>query len=101
MREISVVVRNLRTVNTRAEENPLQDTPDILPTSNRSPLTYVESDHGEEEILTPNVILWGQNAYTFKPDELDEDETSWVQKRLELARQHAWSRWRKEYTCMD
>ena len=26
---------------------------------NNRPLTYVESDHREENILTPNVILWG------------------------------------------
>ncbi len=67
---------------------------DIERNVNNRPLTYV----GEEEILTPNnVILWGQNAYTIEPEALDEEETSRVQKRLELARQHAWSRWRKEY----
>ena len=67
---------------------------DIERNLNNRPLTYVESGHGEEQILTPNVILWGQNAYTM---ESDEEETSRQQKRLELARQHAWNRWHKEY----
>ena len=28
--------------------------------------TYVESDNGEELVLTPNVIMWGQNSYPVK-----------------------------------
>ena len=35
---------------------------DIERDLNYRPLSYVESKHGEEEILTPNVILWRQNA---------------------------------------
>ncbi|XP_028415673.1 uncharacterized protein LOC114539152 [Dendronephthya gigantea] len=70
---------------------------DIERNLNNRPLTYVESDHSEEQVLTPNVILWGQNACTIEPDETFDDEISKVQKRLEVAKQHAWSRWRKEY----
>ena len=29
---------------------------------NNHPLTYVESDGGEEQILTPNTIMWGQQS---------------------------------------
>ena len=27
------------------------------------PLTYVESDGGNEKVLTPNMIMWGQDAH--------------------------------------
>ena len=30
---------------------------------NNRPLTYLESDGGEEQVLTPNVLMWGQNAH--------------------------------------
>ena len=31
--------------------------------SNNRPLTYLESDGGDEHVLTPNVLLWVQNAH--------------------------------------
>ena len=40
------------------------------------PLTYVEAE-GEEEMLTPNVIMWGSDAHLIEDIELieaDEDE---------------------------
>ena len=45
------------------------------------------------------MTLWGQNAYTIESSEGDfeEEQTSCMQKRLELARQHAWSRLQREY----
>ena len=30
---------------------------------NNRPLTYVEAEGGDEEVLTPNMILWGRDAY--------------------------------------
>ena len=30
---------------------------------NNRPLTYMESETGEEQVLTPNMIMWGQEAY--------------------------------------
>ena len=70
---------------------------DIARHLNNRPLTYVESNNEDEQILTPNILLWGQNAYAIEEPNGDEDEINRVKKRLELARQHAWSRWRNEY----
>ena len=70
---------------------------DIVRHLNNRPLTYVESNNEDEQILTPNILLWGQNAHAFEEPNGDEDEITRVKKRLELARQHAWSRWRNEY----
>ena len=71
---------------------------DIERNLNNRPLTYIEGDQSDQQVLTPNVILWGQNAYTIgSEDDFDEEQTSRMQKRLKLARQHAWSRWQREY----
>jgi hypothetical protein len=65
---------------------------------NNRPLTYVESSQEEQQILTPNTILWGQNSYALgELNEQEDDEVSRLHKRLTLARQHAWSRWQREY----
>ncbi len=64
---------------------------------NNRPLTYVESDNGEEQVLTPNVIMWGQNSYTIEDIEVEVDEISKLHARLTLKRQQAWRRWKKEY----
>ena len=64
---------------------------------NNRPLTYLESDGGEEQVLTPNVLMWGQNAYAVEEAEEDGDEASKLQKRLNEAKQHAWRRWKHEY----
>ena len=69
---------------------------DIKRNMNNRPLTYVGSDHEQQQVLTPNVIPLGQNAHTIEP-EGDDNETNRMQKRLAVARQHAWSRWQKEY----
>ena len=65
---------------------------------NNRPLTYVESSQEEEQILTPNTILWGQDSYALgEINEMEDDEVCRLHKRLTLARQHAWSRWQNEY----
>ena len=64
---------------------------------NNRPLRYVESETGEERVLTPNAIMWGQDAYTVEDMELDGDEVSRSQVRLNEKRQHVWQRWKKEY----
>ena len=33
---------------------------------NNRPLTYVECDGGDEQELTPNMLLWGQNAHAIE-----------------------------------
>ena len=35
---------------------------DIEKHLNNRPLTYVESDEGEPQTLTPNILMWGQDA---------------------------------------
>ena len=67
---------------------------------NNRPLTYVESNQEEEQVLTPNTILWGQNSYALGEVNEQEDDDGVVgalHKRLTLARQHAWTRWQREY----
>ena len=64
---------------------------------NNRPLTYVESHLGEDRLLIPNVIMWGQGAYTIDDDTEDEEELRGFEKRLNQARQRAWSRWKREY----
>ena len=66
---------------------------------NNRPLTYVESSQEEEQILTPNTMLWGQNSYALGDlsEEEDENEVRSLYKRLTMARQQALSRWQREY----
>ena len=69
---------------------------DVEKNLNNRPLTYLDSDGGEEQVLTPNVLMWGQNAHPIE-GEKDEEETSALNKRLREAKNHAWKRWRHEY----
>ena len=47
--------------------------------------------------MTPNVLMWGQNAHEIEEIEEDRDEVSRLYKRLKEAKQHAWKRWKHEY----
>ena len=72
---------------------------DIERNLNNCPLTYVEAE-GEEEVLTPNVIMRGRDAYPIEDIELIEDDKeklTKMNKRLEEAKAHAWRRWKREY----
>ena len=64
---------------------------------NNRPLTYVESDGGDEKVLTPNIIMWGQDAHIVEDIEVEENQLTKLYRRLNTAKQHAWSRWQKEY----
>ena len=70
---------------------------DIERHMNNRPLTYIESEVGEGKVLTPNSIMWGQNAHTLEDLEVDVDSVTKFQRRLENARAHVWSRWSREY----
>lgn len=59
---------------------------------NNRPLTYFESDGGGEQVLTPNVLMWEQNAHQVEETEEDGDEVSKLHKRLRETKQHAWRR---------
>ena len=69
---------------------------DVEKNLNNRPLTYLDSDGGEEQVLTPNILMWGQNAHPIEGEE-DEEETSALSKRLKEAKNHAWKRWRHEH----
>ena len=64
---------------------------DIERNLNNRPLTYVESEEGEEEVLT---IMCGRNAY---PIDDFEDELTKMSKRLNKTNEHAWQQWKREY----
>ena len=57
--------------------------------NNRS-LTYVESDVGEHQVLTPNIIVWGQNSYILEDIEVEFEILKKFQRRLQHAGEHAW-----------
>ena len=60
---------------------------------NNRPLTYVESDSGEEQVLTPSIIMWGKDSHILEELEVEEDNVSKMYRRMKNARQHVWSRW--------
>ena len=61
---------------------------DVTKNLNNRPLTYLDSDGGEEQVLTPNVLMWRQNAHPIEVEK-DEEETSALNKRLREAKNHA------------
>ena len=63
---------------------------------NNRPLTYLDSDGGEKQVLTPDILMWGQNVYPIVGEE-DEQETSALNKLLREAKNYTWKRWRQEY----
>ena len=54
---------------------------DVEKNLNNQPLTYLDSDGGEKQVLTPNIVMWGQNAHHIEGEE-DEEETSALNKQL-------------------
>ena len=50
---------------------------------------------GEEEVLMPSIMMWGQNACTLEPIEVDGDEINKLWKHLELKKQHVRQHWRE------
>ena len=70
---------------------------DIERQLNNWPLTYVESDGGDGRVLTPNIVMWGENAHILEDTEADEDVLIRADKQLKLKRQHVWQRWRIDY----
>ena len=70
---------------------------DIERHMNNRPLTYVESEVGEDQVLTPNVIMWGQNSNILEDIEVESESLTKFQRRLQHAREHVWRRWSREY----
>ena len=57
------------------------------------PLTYIESKVDEDLVLTPDVIMWGQNSYILEDIKVESESLTKFQRRLQHAREHAWRRW--------
>ena len=70
---------------------------DIEKCMNNRPLTYVKSESGEDQVLTPNLVMWGQGAHVLEDIEVEDDELTRLHRRLINAKQHAWRRWQSEY----
>ena len=64
---------------------------------NNRPFTYVESEGGDKEVLTPNSIMWGQQSHILEDSEEEKEELVKFHRRLVKAGQHAWIRLPKEY----
>ena len=67
---------------------------DIKRHLNNRPLTYIKSETGVEQVLPPRGIKWGQEAYTIEDIhiELEKNEVTKLQVRLNEKRQHMWQR---------
>ena len=70
---------------------------DIEKHFNSHPLTYLESNGGEEQVLTTNMLMWGQNAHQVEKTKEDRDEVSKLHKQLRETKQHGWRAWKHEY----
>ena len=70
---------------------------DIERHTNNRPLTYIGSDCGEDQVLTPNLVMWGQDAFILEDMEVEEDKLTRFHRRLQNSKQSAWNRWQKEY----
>jgi hypothetical protein len=62
---------------------------DIEINMNNRPLTYVESESGEEEVLTSNVLIRGKNTYLLNDLENDADELTKMQRTVVKAKNDA------------
>ena len=52
----------------------------------------------EEQVLTPNTLILGENSYLVETRDEDEEENlTKMQKRIKKARDNAWKRWKREY----
>ena len=51
---------------------------------NNHSLTYIESDGGGPQVLTPNTILWGDDSHILEDREQDESEVTKMQRRLNV-----------------
>ncbi|XP_020611021.1 uncharacterized protein LOC110049558 [Orbicella faveolata] len=66
---------------------------DVERNLNNRPLPYVEAEGGEEEVLTPNTILWGRDVYPVDDTAgSDAEKLTRMTKRLGDAKAHAWKR---------
>ena len=61
-------------------------------------MTYVKGEQEEQQLLTPNTILWRRNVYSIdRSCADDEDEVVKLNNWMKQKRQHAWQGWKTEY----
>lgn len=71
---------------------------DIERLLNNRPLTYLGGEGREEQVLTPNIVMWGEDTHVLEGEDHDDDEGMHkLNKLLCMAREHAWKRWRNDY----
>ena len=64
---------------------------DIEKHMNNCPLKYAESDSGEDQVLKPNLVMWGQGAHILEDTEVQDNELTRFYTRLNNTKQHTWS----------
>ena len=64
---------------------------DIEKHMNNRPLKYVESESGEDQVSTLNLVMWGQGAHILEDIEVEDNELTRFHRRLNNAKQHIWS----------
>lgn len=71
---------------------------DIKKHLNNLLLTHVKSREGELETLMQYVLMWGGgNAREFADIEIEEEEVTRPNRRLNYSREIAWRRWQREF----
>ena len=71
---------------------------DVERNLNNRPLTYIEAESREEEVLTPNTILWGRDVYPVDDTEdSDGEKQTEMTKRLGDPKAHVLKCWKREY----
>ena len=53
--------------------------------------------HWKWEWEGPSLVMWGQGAHILEDIEVEDNELTRFHRRLNKAKQHAWSWWQREY----
>ena len=66
---------------------------------NSRPLTYISSDSGDPEVITPNSLLLLQASHSLPPGVFQKDATYPIRrwKQVQYLANIFWKRWTKEY----
>ena len=57
---------------------------DIEKHLNNRPLNYFGSEGGEEQVLTPNIVMWRQNSHKLEDGDDEKEELDKLNKRLQM-----------------
>ena len=59
---------------------------------NYRPVTNVEKDNEESQVLTSNMIMQGKDCHVLEETNVEENDFTKIQRRLKKAREHVWHR---------